>query len=201
MKRAQIIVLIATVAALTATGCHKGPKSPTWLGNSRQELTENPQLKPIQPGDESTRLRPPGSDLTRPLTNPDEGNPLAGRPTGQEDPEVLKAQTIYFEFDKSSIRPNERPKLQAVATYLKNNGKAVLKIEGNCDERGTEEYNRALGERRAIAARDYLVASEHVDSSRITTVSFGEDKPSDPGHNEAAFSKNRRDDFVIVNQP
>ena len=72
-----------------------------------------------------------------------------------------------------------------------------LLIEGNCDERGTEEYNRALGERRALAAREAL-AKLGIDPMRIRTISYGKDKPADPGHDEAAWAKNRRDDFVLL---
>jgi peptidoglycan-associated lipoprotein len=75
----------------------------------------------------------------------------------------------------------------------------VIRIEGNCDERGTVEYNLALGEKRANAALDYLVKMG-IDPSRISTVSYGKERPMDPGHTEAAWAKNRRDDFVIVKQ-
>jgi peptidoglycan-associated lipoprotein len=82
---------------------------------------------------------------------------------------------------------------------LEKNPGAVIRIEGNCDERGTVEYNLALGEKRAKAALDYLVKMG-IDPSRISTVSYGKERPMDPGHTEAAWAKNRRDDFVIVKQ-
>ena len=84
-----------------------------------------------------------------------------------------------------------------MAQALAADSSTKLLIEGNCDERGTEEYNRALGERRALAAREAL-AKLGVDPMRILTISYGKDKPADPGHDEAAWQKNRRDDFVLL---
>ncbi|HTV76093.1 MAG TPA: OmpA family protein, partial [Candidatus Baltobacteraceae bacterium] len=80
---------------------------------------------------------------------------------------------------------------------LKSDPNAKLLIEGHCDERGTEEYNRSLGERRALALREELARNE-IDAGRIRTISYGKDKPVDPGHDESAWSKNRRDDFVLL---
>ena len=87
--------------------------------------------------------------------------------------------------------------LQSVAQQLQSNPADKLFIEGNCDERGTEEYNRSLGERRALAAREAL-AGLGIDPMKIRTISYGKDKPADPGHDEAAWAKNRRDDFVLL---
>ena len=92
---------------------------------------------------------------------------------------------------------SEKANLQSVAAALSADANAKLLIEGNCDERGTEEYNRSLGERRALAAREAL-AKLGVDPMRIRTISYGKDKPVDPGHDEAAWAKNRRDDFVLL---
>lgn len=115
-------------------------------------------------------------------------------------PEILQAQTIHFDFDKSSIKANDEPKLQEVANYMKSNPNDALRIEGNCDERGTEEYNRSLGERRAMAAREYL-ARLGVEPGRVVTISYGQDRPVESAHNEGAWSKNRRDDFVVLTPP
>ena len=107
-------------------------------------------------------------------------------------------QPVLFAYDSAAINPSEQFKIQLAADYLKNTaGKAVI-VEGHCDERGTNEYNRTLGERRAQAVRDALV-NLGVDSSNIQTKSLGEDMPVDPGHDEAAWDKNRRAEFVIVN--
>jgi len=111
-------------------------------------------------------------------------------------PAPVTFESIHFDFDKSFIRADAKPTLQAVADYMKKNPDAKLQIEGHCDERGTPEYNFALGERRANAAMKYLV-NLGVAGSRITTISYGEEKPADPEHNEAAWAKNRRDVFVL----
>ena len=115
----------------------------------------------------------------------------------RQDRSAFAAQTIYFDLDSSTIRSEEQSKLEAVASALKSDGSAKLLIEGNCDERGTEEYNRSLGERRALAARESL-ATMGIDPGRIATRSYGEDRPSANGHDESAWRKNRRDEFVLL---
>jgi len=135
-----------------------------------------------------------------PQFDPNKPNALTERPAGVENREALAAETVYFDYDKNTVKPSEVPKIQRVAAYLKNNAGANLRIEGNCDERGTEEYNRSLGERRALAIRELLM-SEGVAAERVTTLSYGEDKPADQGHDEAAWSKNRRGDFVVLQAP
>lgn len=104
--------------------------------------------------------------------------------------------SIYFDFDKSVIKDDAKATLDKHAQWMKYNTLATVVIEGNCDERGTAEYNLALGQRRADAAAKYLI-NMGVAKDRLKTVSYGKEKPVDPGHNEAAWSKNRRDDFVI----
>ena len=114
-----------------------------------------------------------------------------------KDTSALAAYTIHFAFDSSVIRESEKPNLAQVASVLNSDPSTKLLIEGNCDERGTEEYNRSLGERRALAAREALVGLG-VDASRIRTLSNGKDKPVNPGHDENAWSQNRRDDFILL---
>lgn len=123
-----------------------------------------------------------GPDVKSPFTI------LEGRTTGPMLP-------IYFDFDKSNVRADQKSRMETNATYLKGNPSATIAIEGNCDERGTNEYNMALGERRAVSAKKYL-ANLGVDASRLTTISYGEEKPLNFGHDELAWSQNRRADFV-----
>ena len=104
------------------------------------------------------------------------------------DRAALAAYTIHFAYDSAVIRDSEQANLQSVAQQLAADPNTKLLIEGNCDERGTEEYNRSLGERRALAAREAL-AKLGVDPMRVFTRSFGKDKPADPGHDEAAWSE------------
>jgi peptidoglycan-associated lipoprotein len=105
--------------------------------------------------------------------------------------------TVYFEYDKADLRPDALDQLKKNTAWMKANPVYRILIAGNCDERGTVEYNLALGERRAVAAKNYLVTAG-IDASRIETISYGEEHPADPGHSEAAWAKNRRDDFTIT---
>lgn len=108
---------------------------------------------------------------------------------------VLLLKDIYFEFDKYDLKEESKKTLQEIAEWLLKNPRVKLQIEGHSDERGTDEYNLALGERRATAAFRYL-KSLGVSEERLSTVSYGEMRPADPGHNEEAWVKNRRGHFV-----
>ncbi|MEA3359039.1 MAG: peptidoglycan-associated lipoprotein Pal [Thermodesulfobacteriota bacterium] len=109
----------------------------------------------------------------------------------------FEAEVIYFDFDRSFIRPEYRPILKEKADYLKDNPNVRIRIEGNCDERGTNEYNLALGERRANSANKFLV-SLGVSPDQIEIVSYGEERPLALGHSKGAWAQNRRDDFEII---
>jgi peptidoglycan-associated lipoprotein len=122
--------------------------------------------------------------------------PAPPAPAPEPAEEAMKFENIRFDFDKAFIREDAKPILQAVAAYLKKNPGAKILIEGHCDERGTSEYNVALGDRRAHAARKYLEGLG-VQGSRLSTISYGEERPLDPGHDEAAWAKNRRAAFVL----
>lgn len=108
-------------------------------------------------------------------------------------------QTAYFDFDSYRINGESRTALKANADWLKANPKAEIQVEGHCDERGTVEYNLALGERRAAAVRSYL-QKLGIAKKRISTISYGKERPLDPGHDESAWSKNRRASFVITSR-
>lgn len=117
----------------------------------------------------------------------DFGTPISG----------LTFQPVYFRFDQSIIDSGEAAKLDQVAAYLNSNPGTGVVIEGNCDSKGSDEYNRGLGERRALAAKDYLL-SKGIADSRIRTVSYGEEKPAVPETDDASRAKNRRDEFIGV---
>jgi len=104
---------------------------------------------------------------------------------------------IRFDFDKFDLKPEAREALKKAAAYMQASKDVTVLIEGNCDERGTVEYNLALGERRALSAMKFLV-DLGIDKARIKTISYGKEKPLDPGHNEEAWAKNRRDHFVVT---
>lgn len=106
-------------------------------------------------------------------------------------------QTVYFGFDSSTLDSVTKSSVEANAEYLKTNTNVDIQIEGHCDERGGRQYNLALGERRAKAVRDHLVALG-VESKRITTVSYGNERPKSEGNDETSWSQNRRANFVIT---
>lgn len=108
-------------------------------------------------------------------------------------------QAIHFDFDRSFIRDDAKPVMKANAQWLKANPKVKIRIEGNCDERGTIEYNQALGQRRAAAAKKYLT-DLGIASKRISLISYGKEKQVCSDANEECWQKNRRDDFVAVNE-
>ena len=187
--------MLGLVLAFTTVGCKKHPYGTTPIPNGQTHaqggtIDAQPPIGTQPPIDTSANA----ANLTG-------IPPTGGHENWTADPSnPLKAQTIYFDYDKSAIKASEQGKLDDVAAYMKSHGDVALRVEGNCDERGTEEYNRSLGERRALGGREYLVKLG-IDASRIDTVTYGEDKPAETGHDEAAWSKNRRDDFVVLLAP
>jgi peptidoglycan-associated lipoprotein len=137
--------------------------------------------------------------VSTPTTTPYMGGPI-GTATNWDpmtmniDREKLAAYTVHFKFDSAVVEDSEQANVASVAQALASDQNVKLLIEGHCDERGTEEYNRSLGERRALALREAL-AKDGLDAGRIRTISYGKDQPVDPGHDESAWSKNRRGQF------
>jgi len=174
-------------------------------GCAKQELVKKDE--PVVAAPESTPAKQP-----EPVKPPVKEEPVASS-TIKEAPVVrdetsassgFKEQTeklmgtIYFDFDSSTLSQTSRDTLSASADVLiKKKPTLKIQIEGHCDERGSAEYNLALGERRAKSAMSYLVTLG-VAADRISTISYGEEKPADPGHDEAAWAKNRRDEFLIA---
>src|SRR5579864_3858226 len=188
LNKLLVLGLIVTVAA---TGCRKRPGSITRLPGHVGTTVSEP---------------PPGPILTD--TNPQVKTDTTGGGFPQDrthdnwtkDHDTFKSDTVHFDFDSSTVKPGESSKVSAVADYLKGNQSTAVEIEGHCDERGTEEYNRSLGERRALALREQLV-SLGVDPNKIDTISYGKDRPADPGHDESAWKQNRRGEFLLETPP
>ncbi len=196
MKANQIVfpLVLALVATLATTGCKHKPV----------QVTPIPGPMPAPIGDTGGNTLPGGGTMgsadNTGVNSQQGGGPLPDNWTPDmmnQDRAALAPYTIHFSFDSAVIKNSEQANLSAVASALSANQSDKLLIEGNCDERGTEEYNRALGERRALAARQAL-AQAGISPDRIRTISYGKDKPVDPAHNEAAWAKNRRDDFVLL---
>lgn len=175
--------------SLLVTACHKNPAYTTKIPQSGTGMAGD-----VGAGNSITNPPPYGDQNGVPMANP--GDFANFTP----DPKFFEADTVHFAFDSAVVRPDEKSKVSAVADYLKSNSGDALRIEGHCDERGTEEYNRALGERRALALREELIR-DGADGQKILTISYGKDRPVDSGHDEAAWSQNRRGVFVLLTPP
>jgi peptidoglycan-associated lipoprotein len=184
------------------------------MKNCKPGVVLGPDGKPINPdgtsgdkgtGDKGTAGggggdKGPGDKPAAPVVNPgdaDKPAPFRPAPVPKEQGNEGSFENIYFDFDQSVIREDAKPILLVIASYMKNNPKAKLLVEGHCDERGTSEYNMALGQRRADATRAWLV-NLGIAAERMTTVSFGKERPLVQGHDEAAWAKNRRAVFVLT---
>lgn len=139
---------------------------------------------------------PAVTETTPPPPPPEEKPVVEEPPTSQEVETAPALNDVFFDFDKYNLTSEAKSTLEGNAGELKRASDARIIIEGHCDERGTKSYNLALGEKRAQAAKDYLVALG-INGTRISTVSYGKERPFDPGHNEAAWAKNRRAHFVL----
>jgi peptidoglycan-associated lipoprotein len=202
MKLHKLVCLVALIATtFSLVGCKKGLQNTTPLpgwNNARAPGDVERVPPPLDSG-----LTPTKTDVTsKPIETPSGismSDKIVNWVPSAEQP--FKSDTVYFEFDKSTIKASEIPKLDRVASEMKQHfqGKGV-RIEGHCDERGTEEYNRSLGNRRAHSIREYLVRAG-VNFEMVDAVSFGEDRPSVPGHTDAAWSKNRRAEFILLEPP
>lgn len=215
MKVSKIGILVTACLALTlvATGCKKKPGNITYIPGQKATPPADATPTTVDPnagkaGNSGTRVdnATPVVDTAPPVSS----TPLAPNATGGFDTTgwedlgdylanrtIFEANTVYFDFDRHEVRASERVKVDEVAVVLKGDANSKVLVEGHCDERGTEEYNRALGERRALSVREYLINSG-IAPERVHTISFGEDKPAVPGNNEAAWDKNRRGVFVLL---
>jgi len=193
MKMNQLVfpLVLALAATLAATGCKKGPVKTTIIPGHAAAVSDGSDNSTLPPGPkinaDDTTTGKPGSLETANGWDPANMN---------QDRAALAAQTVHFAFDSAVVKKGEEAKVAAVAAALASNTSDKLLIEGHCDERGTQEYNRALGERRALALREAL-AKAGVSPDRIRTISYGKDKPADAGHDEAAWTKNRRGEFIL----
>jgi peptidoglycan-associated lipoprotein len=189
IRSASVTVLTAlVVVSLALGGC--APKKP-------------PVARPLPPPPPTTPEAPPPPAPPAPVAE----RPVVAPPPVVEDPMASRSiddlnrdspmRIVYFGYDSAELSAEARAALDVNAGVLKKYPAWTVTIEGHCDERGTAEYNLALGERRAAAAQSYMVALG-VPASRVKTVSYGKEFPFDPGHDEAAWAKNRRAHFVIT---
>jgi len=203
MKRSLLLnLLIAAALVLGGTvGCKRKPKSPTpipsrsgQVGSEGQYGPERPDLVPVvEPAEvEGTEVNGGGGSQ--------DDRPLPPLGDWRSEAEYFAAYTVYFDFDRSTIKAGESSKIEEVGRDLMSNPSRGVRIEGHCDERGTEGYNLALGERRALAIREYLL-NMGVSVDRVDTVSYGESRPAAIGNTEEAYGRNRRGEFLLLTPP
>lgn len=174
------LVLLVVLALLLATGCARKP-APTVQEEAPAVTTEMPEQEV--------------SGIREQELSEAEIRERAAR--AEAEAVATGLERIFFDFDQYVLTAEARDILAENAEYLKANSQIKVRIEGHCDERGSDEYNLALGERRAQAAQKYLT-SLGIDPNRLEVISYGEEKPLDPANNEEAWAKNRRAEFVPV---
>ena len=154
--------------------------------------------KDVPVADRTTPTTQPSRPATSTTTSPTTQPAIAANPL--TDPKnILSKRSVYFDFDSNVVKDEFRPVVQAHPRYLVDKKDARIRVEGNCDERGSREYNLALGQRRAEAVKRVMTVLG-VQEGRIETVSFGEEKPAAAGHDEAAWAQNRRGDIKYAGE-
>ncbi len=178
-KRSFLVPLLSLLLAVSLVGV---------IGCKKKPPVE-PPAPPPPPAEKPAPPPPPPPPAPEPAPEPPKRPSL--------DTLNAELRPIHFDFDKSAIRKDAGPVLDSNAALMKKYPELKIVIEGHCDERGTIEYNLALGDRRAMAAQREL-ASRGIAASRISTISYGEERPVDPGHSESAWSRNRRAEFKFT---
>jgi len=186
-RGSALLVVPVLVLSLFLVGC---PKRPATTAASAPPPTGSPAPSTAAPSTTPT----PGPGMTPSPAAPGTATPTTP-PRPSEFRETDNLKDVFFDFDKYDIRASDAKVLDTNATWLKTNNDLVL-IEGHCDERGTNEYNLALGERRAKATMNYLVG-QGVQANRITIISYGKERPVCTEHSEACWTKNRRAHFLV----
>jgi len=187
-RAAQVTWVSLLLAGLMITGCAKRPATTaaTTAAPAPAPPATSSAPAPTQPA--------PSSGAAAPAAPAAPGQ--TPRPSPKEFMAVAALKEVYFDFDKYDIRAEDAKTLDANAAWLKSNADNLVLIEGHCDERGTNEYNLALGERRAKATMNYLV-SQGIQANRITIISYGEERPVCSEKTEACWAKNRRASFLV----
>jgi peptidoglycan-associated lipoprotein len=192
MMQRPLVLVIAAIALVGASGCAK--KKPSVA----RPTTPPPAASSTTPG---TRPPSPPEPVREPEPVPAE--PIASDPLSTTDIDAINRnspfQPVFYAYDQAEIDAAGQQSLNANAELMKKYPTLLVTIEGHSDERGTAEYNLALGERRAMAARNYLV-SLGIPAERLRTVTYGKEFPFEPGHDEASWSKNRRAHFVVTSK-
>ena len=201
IKSIATLLVVSLVLASGAVGCKKKLQKTTPLppqsGQGIQGTSTAGPIGDLPPIDTSDI---DDGTLGDPLVE-GAGIPLAGGfDDWIEDRATFATETVYFDFDKSNVKMSEISKVESVATLFKTMQGKALRIEGHCDERGTAEYNRALGERRALSIRELLITLG-IPAEIIDTRTYAEGRPLDPAQTEEAYAQNRRGEFIVLSPP
>jgi peptidoglycan-associated lipoprotein len=186
-KLTGLVLTLAVLVAVSACGKKRPPVLATTPGGAPAAPTETTQRAPVQPLDEGPDVRSvrgegaEGTDISGGALGTGEGGPLAD---------------VHFDYDSAALGDEARATLEKHALWLQGHRDVKVTVEGHCDDRGTVDYNLALGEQRARATRDYLVGLG-IAAERLRIVSYGKERPLDPGNNEAAWARNRRAHFAV----
>ncbi|MEW6410116.1 MAG: peptidoglycan-associated lipoprotein Pal [Nitrospirota bacterium] len=180
MRKSNLVILVILLPLIVFLGCAK------------KVVKEEPAKEVVK------EAAPAPKEAPKPAPAPVAEKPIVeAKRVAVEEAPALK--DIHFDFDKYNIRDDAKPVLEKNAEWLIKNKNVKIQIEGHCDERGTSEYNMGLGERRAKSTKDYLVKLG-VDANRITTISYGKERPLCTEKNEACWQKNRRSHFVVTSK-
>jgi peptidoglycan-associated lipoprotein len=194
-RRTAGFFLAVSCGAILAGGCAKNEviKKDQPMAPSANVVPAKVQPKQEQAKASAVEQAPVSKEVVK-----ESDAPVAAVTGTDQAAELRKGlQTIYFNFDSATLSEQARNTLAKDADLLKNIGKAKIRVEGNCDERGSDDYNLALGEKRAKEAVQYL-ANLGIPTEQLTVISYGKEKPVATGHDEASWAKNRRDDFVVL---
>ncbi|HET8713353.1 MAG TPA: peptidoglycan-associated lipoprotein Pal [Gemmatimonadales bacterium] len=196
MKSVSLLLVLGLSVATVASSCggNPAPQNPTPNADSAAAAERARQDSIAAAQAEADRLAREEADR---IARQREADSLAALSRAAEEVRNTLATMIHFDLDRSNIRPDDMATLDQKVAILQANPDLRIRIGGHCDERGSDEYNLALGNRRAQAAKQYLV-SHGIDASRIETQSWGEERPLVDGHDESAWSQNRRAEFEIV---
>jgi len=200
-KKGLVVLVLILCVGLLLTGCPKKTvmKEEPSTRKAEEAVAEREKAAKLAAEQEAARIRE--EEAKKAKEKEFEKSLVAKREPGIAG-EVFESRLlkdIHFDFDRYDIRPEDTQILKENAALLSKYPQVKVQVEGHCDERGTNEYNLALGERRASAAKKYLL-SLGISTDRISSISYGEEKPLDTGHDEEAWSKNRRGHFVILSK-
>ena len=183
-KKAWYVMVVLCIGMLALWGCPK-----------KAEITAEPEpQREVTPAAAPTAEAPAQSEQKAEAAKPEAGESVEKAPAA-----AAGMQPVYFDFDRSYIRSDAKEVMKANAEWLKAHPQIKVRIEGNCDERGTIEYNQALGQRRAASAKKYLT-DMGISGHRISLISYGKEKPSCTESTESCWQTNRRDDFTVVSE-